>query len=119
MLKFTATLSLAAISALALSANAHAKGGEGWVTDFAKAKQTAAKEDKSLLIDFTGSDWCGWCIKLNEEVFQHDPFKEGVKDKFVLVELDYPRDKSGSRKRLRNRTRAAGKIRHPGFPTIC
>lgn len=73
--------------------NVHA-GGEGWSSDFEAAKKQAADEKKSMLIDFTGSDWCGWCIKLNKEVFVHDAFKTGVKDKFVLVELDFPKDKS-------------------------
>jgi len=66
-------------------------GGEGWTDDFAAAKKQAAAENKDLLIDFTGSDWCGWCVKLDKEVFSHEPFKAGVKDKFVLVELDYPK----------------------------
>lgn len=68
-------------------------GGEGWTHDYAGAKKTAAESKKDLLIDFTGSDWCGWCIKLNDEVFKHEPFKTGTKDQFVLVELDFPRDK--------------------------
>ena len=69
-------------------------GGEDWSSDFAAAKKEAAESKKDMLLDFTGSDWCGWCIKLNEEVFSQDPFKAGVKDKFVLIELDYPSDKS-------------------------
>lgn len=69
-------------------------GGEGWMHDFEAAKKKAAAENKDLLVDFTGSDWCGWCIKLNEEVFQHDPFKKGIAENYILVELDYPRDKS-------------------------
>lgn len=83
---------LASVSLLASSFTY--AGGEGWMHDFEAAKAKAAKENKDLLIDFTGSDWCHWCIKLNEEVFQHDPFKKGVADKYVLVELDYPNDKS-------------------------
>ncbi len=63
---------------------------EGWTSDFEAAKTQAAKENKDLLIDFTGSDWCGWCKRLVAEVFKHDAFKEGVGDSFVLVELDYP-----------------------------
>ncbi len=69
-------------------------GGEGWTTDYEAAKKQATDEKKNLLIDFTGSDWCGWCIKLDKEVFSHDEFKTGVKDTLVLVEIDYPRDKS-------------------------
>ncbi len=69
-------------------------GLEGWTHDFEAAKKQAAEEHKSLLINFTGSDWCGWCKRLHKEVFEHDAFKQGVKDQFVLVELDFPRDKS-------------------------
>lgn len=94
-------------------------GGEGWTHDFEAAKKQAADENKSLLIDFTGSDWCGWCIKLNEEVFQHDPFKEGVKDKFVLVELDYPKDKSKlSEETQKQNAELQTKYAIQGFPTI-
>ncbi len=69
-------------------------GGEGWMHDFEAAKKKAAAENKDLLVDFTGSDWCGWCIKLVDEVFQHDAFKTGIADNYILVELDYPKDKS-------------------------
>lgn len=68
--------------------------GKGWTNDFEAAKKQAVLEQKSLLINFTGSDWCSWCKRLHKEVFDHDHFKEGVKDKFILVELDFPRDKS-------------------------
>jgi thiol-disulfide isomerase/thioredoxin len=67
---------------------------EGWTSDFEAAKKQAAAEKKDLLIDFTGSDWCGWCIKLKKEVFDEQAFKDGVKDKFVLVEIDFPQDES-------------------------
>ncbi|RYG18581.1 thioredoxin family protein, partial [bacterium] len=71
------------------------------------------------LMDFTGSDWCGWCIKLNDEVFKHDEFKTGVKDKFVLVELDYPRDKSKlSEETQKQNEELQGKYSIQGFPTI-
>jgi len=62
-----------------------------WLTDFAKAKAQAKAEKKDLLVDFTGSDWCGWCIKLDEEVFSQDAFSAGAPKNFVLVKLDYPR----------------------------
>ena len=65
-----------------------------WVNEFEKAKQTAATQGKDLLMDFTGSDWCSWCIKLHKEVFDLDAFKAAAPKNFVLVELDFPRDKS-------------------------
>ena len=116
-MKMNKLLKLAACAAMLSPAFA---GGEGWTSDFAAAKEQAAKENKSLLVDFTGSDWCGWCIKLNEEVFQHDPFKEGVKDKFVLVELDFPKDKSRFPKTLRSRTKPCVKpTRYRASPPFC
>ncbi len=65
-----------------------------WVNEFEKAKKTAATEGKDLLMDFTGSDWCSWCIKLHKEVFDLDAFKAAAPKTFVLVELDFPQDKS-------------------------
>jgi len=84
----------AAAFAASLGLGSAFAGGEGWSHDFEAAKKQAASEKKDLLMDFTGSDWCSWCIKLNDEVFSKDPFKTGTKDKFVLVELDYPQDES-------------------------
>ena len=94
-------------------------GSEGWSSDFAAAKKEAAVSKKDLLIDFTGSDWCGWCIKLNKEVFSQEPFKVGVKDKFVLVELDYPQDKSKlSAETIKQNEELQKKYPVQGFPTI-
>ncbi len=71
----------------------HAQDG-AWIQDFPKAKAQAKAEHKHLLIDFTGSDWCSWCIKLDKEVFSQEPFQAGAPKDFVLVKLDYPRDES-------------------------
>ena len=114
-IKFRSTLGAAIV---ALHGMAFA-GGEGWTSDFAAAKKEAAESKKDLLVDFTGSDWCGWCIKLNDEVFKQEPFKAGVKDTFVLVEIDFPKDKS----KLSEETHAqnkelGGKYAIQGYPTI-
>jgi thioredoxin-related protein len=94
-------------------------GGEGWSSDFAASKKLAVETKKDLLIDFTGSDWCSWCIKLNDEVFKHEPFKAGVKDSFVLVELDYPRDKSKLSEATQKQNEELGKkYAVQGYPTI-
>ena len=65
----------------------------GWLDDFEAAKKLAAAENKLLFVDFTGSDWCGWCIRLEKEVLSKKEFLDGVKDKFVLVFLDSPQNK--------------------------
>jgi thioredoxin-related protein len=94
-------------------------GGEGWTSDFEAAKKQAAGSEKDLLIDFTGSDWCGWCIKLNDEVFKHDAFKDGVKDNFVLVELDFPKDKTKISDEVREQNQKLNdKYGVQGYPTI-
>ena len=64
---------------------------ELWTTNFETAKAQAAKDGKDMLVDFTGSDWCGWCIKLKKEVFSTPEFEAAAPKKFVLVELDFPR----------------------------
>ena len=67
---------------------------EGWTDDFEAAKAQAKSEGKLLLVDFSGSDWCGWCKRLDKEVFSMPEFLEGVKNDFVLVMIDSPSDKS-------------------------
>ena len=94
-------------------------GGEGWTSDYTAAKKQAAEGKKDLLIDFTGSDWCGWCIKLNDEVFKHEPFKAGVKDNFVLVELDFPKDTSKLSEETQKQNAELGKkYAVQGYPSI-
>ncbi len=94
-------------------------GGEGWTSDFAAAKKEAVASKKDLLMDFTGSDWCGWCIKLKEEVFSKEAFKIGVKDKFVLVEVDFPKDKSKlSEATIKQNDELGKKYQIQGYPTI-
>ncbi len=114
-IKFTTSLCTAIV---ALHGSAFA-GGEGWSSDYSAAKSQAAASNKDLLIDFTGSDWCGWCIKLDSEVFKQEPFKAGVKDTFVLVELDYPQDKTKlTAETVKQNQELSTKYAVKGFPTI-
>src|SRR3954467_7606267 len=64
-----------------------------WLTDLPKAQAKAKAEKKLIMLDFTGSDWCGWCIKLHKEVFSKPEFEEYAKKNLVLVEVDFPRGK--------------------------
>ncbi len=66
---------------------------EGWTDDFDAAKRLAAESDRDMLVNFTGSDWCGWCVKLRQDVFSQKAFLRDAPRSFVLVELDYPRQK--------------------------
>ena len=71
-----------------------AQAAEGWLVDFEKAKAQAAKEEKSILMEFTGSDWCPPCKALTANVLSKDVFKTEMPKNFVLLKLDSPRDKS-------------------------
>lgn len=62
-----------------------------WHTDLDKAISQSKKTKKPLLLFFTGSDWCGWCIRLQKEVLKTPEFEKWAKDNVVLVELDFPR----------------------------
>ena len=89
-----------------------------WQTDFAAAKAKAEKEQKLLLIDFTGSDWCGWCKKLKKEVFSQKLFKEQAPKDFVLVELDFPQ-KTKLDEKLTAQNHALAKVYGiSGYPSI-
>lgn len=62
-----------------------------WHTDMTKASEKAIEENKPVLMFFTGSDWCGWCKRLQSEVFQTSDFATWAKENVVLMELDFPR----------------------------
>lgn len=64
-----------------------------WHTNFDKAMQLSVAEKKPLMLFFTGSDWCGWCMRLQKEVFHKTEFVAWAKEHVVLVELDFPRKK--------------------------
>ena len=89
-----------------------------WETDFEAAKDRAKAEGKPMLIDFTGSDWCGWCVKLKKEVFDHQEFKDYAAENLVLVELDFPRRKEQSEEEKAQNAKLAEKYEVRGFPTI-
>lgn len=90
----------------------------GWLTDFKQAQAKARETNRLLLIDFTGSDWCGWCIKLNREVFSKPEFKEYADKNLVLLEVDFPRRKEISAEQMQQNEELARKFEVMGFPTI-
>jgi len=62
-----------------------------WNNNLKNAIEVSKKTKKPLLLFFTGSDWCGWCIRLQTEVFKTPEFVNWAKENVVLVELDFPR----------------------------
>jgi thioredoxin-related protein len=89
-----------------------------WMTDLPKAQEQAKKEHKMVMLDFTGSDWCGWCIKLNKEVFSKPEFAEYAKKNLVLVEVDFPRHKELPKAQKDANEALSEKYKITGFPTI-
>ena len=89
-----------------------------WETNLEQAVAQAKKENKAVLVNFTGSDWCIWCKRLNSEVFSQKEFEEYANKKLVLVKLDFPRDiQQTDATKLYNNT-LAQKYGIEGFPTI-
>ena len=103
------------VVALVAAASAHAE--ITWLTDLDQAKAVAAKEKKAILVDFTGSDWCGWCIRLKKEVFDQKGFEVAAKD-FVFVELDFPRGKQQDPAVKAKNESLAKQFNIQGFPTV-
>ena len=97
---------------------AFAYAGSDWKTDFDAALETAKADGKEVLVNFTGSDWCGWCIKLDKEVFSQDAFKQFAASKLVLVKIDFPRKKEQSEALMAKNEALAEKYGIRGFPTI-
>lgn len=65
-----------------------------WTMDFEAARKVAAEKKLPILINFTGSDWCGWCKHMDKEVFSQDAWKTYAKDNLMLVWIDFPKDKT-------------------------
>lgn len=89
-----------------------------WLDDFAVAKSKAQEKDKLILVDFTGSDWCGWCIKLRKEVLDTPEFDEYIKDKFLLMEVDCPRKKKLDPTIAEQNQKLCQQYNISGFPTV-
>jgi len=62
-----------------------------WETDFERARQSAQSEHKLILLNFSGSDWCGPCIRMHEDIFENSSFVQYADNHLVLVNADFPR----------------------------
>jgi len=89
-----------------------------WHENFEEAKALAKKENKPLLLDFTGSDWCPPCKQLKAKVFDSAEFKEWAAKKVVLVELDFPRSKEQPEAIKQQNAKLAKEFKIRGYPTV-
>src|SRR3954468_8428901 len=88
---------------------------DGWTDNLEAAKAQAKKENKKILLDFTGSDWCGWCKKLDSEVFSTSEFKDYAAKNLVLVEVDFPHGFKLPAETKKQNDALAAKYRIEGF----
>ncbi len=106
------------LSALALSAIVAPAMAAEWSTDLPSALTKAAAEKKDVLVLFTGSDWCPPCKALKANILDKPEFEAYAKDKFVLVEIDLPRQKQLPEGLLVKNRELAKKYQVQGYPTM-
>lgn len=116
-MKATLPATLFAACVIALG-TAQAVPPPGWTEDYAKAVEKAKAEKKNLLLDFTGSDWCGYCIALDKEVFSTPKFKSWAKQNVILVKVDFPHNTPQSAKIKAQNSELKKKYPFGGYPTI-
>ncbi|MDP9004218.1 MAG: thioredoxin family protein [Verrucomicrobiota bacterium] len=89
-----------------------------WLTDFKRAQEIAKANNKALLLEFTGSDWCPPCIQLKKEIFASAEFKNYAAQNLVLVELDFPRAKEQTAELVTQNQQLAETFGVGGYPFI-
>ncbi len=89
-----------------------------WQTDMNKAVELSKKSHKPLLLFFTGSDWCGWCMRLQKEVMKTPEFTKWANDNVVLVELDFPRRTAQAPELQKQNMELQQTFAVQGYPTV-
>ena len=111
-MKILLSLLLVAFTTVAFAGEAE------WKTNYADALKQAKKENKKVFLNFTGSDWCPWCIKLKKEVFEKPEFSDFAKKNLVLVEVDFPRSTSLPKDLQKQNEKLQKEYSIEGFPTL-
>ena len=115
MIKKTLTLLFITISSIVYTQNENALK---WETKLDQAINKAVSENKTMMLFFTGSDWCGWCMRLQKEVFVKPEFKNWANKNVVLVELDFPRRTAQDPKISQQNRELAQMFQVRGYPTV-
>lgn len=89
-----------------------------WQTDMNKAMELSKKSHKPLLLFFTGSDWCGWCMRLQKEVMKTPEFTKWANDNVILVELDFPRNTPQTPEIKKQNMELQQTFAIQGYPTV-
>jgi len=117
-------LSLSVLLAFALLVSpACVRAESGWITDYKKAQQEAKADHRLVLLNFTGSDWCGYCVQLDRAILSKPELKDYAGKNLVLLEIDFPR-RNGPRwnaqsiELKKQNMELAEKYDVQGFPTL-
>lgn len=89
-----------------------------WLTNYEQAVNDSKASSRPIILFFTGSDWCGWCNKLEDEVFSTQEFADRVGNKFIFVKLDFPLYKSIDPQLAAQNKQLQRKYDVKGYPTI-
>jgi protein disulfide-isomerase len=111
-------LMIVALLVAGISAKAQETGNLDWKTNMVEAVDKAIAEKKPLLLFFTGSDWCGWCKRLQAEAFFKPEFEKWAKENVVLMELDFPRRTEQSEELRQQNMNIQRMFGVRGYPTI-
>jgi len=93
-------------------------GASEWTSDYKKAQQEAKADHKLVLLNFTGSDWCGYCFQFDRAILSQPQFKDYANKNLILVEVDFPRRKALSVETQKQNQELAAKYEVEGFPTV-
>lgn len=91
---------------------------EAWLADLSKAQVQAKAEDKVVLMDFTGSDWCPACMRFNKEVLNSSVFRKYADKNVVVIEVDFPQNKPQSDELKKNNAALQDQFKVDAFPTL-
>ncbi len=103
---------------VAVACIAPAFAADGWLSDMDEAKKAAAEQNKNILIEFTGSDWCPPCMALKKNVMSKEEFTKPASEQFVLLELDFPKKKEQSEEVKQKNQELSNLYNVEGFPTV-
>lgn len=89
-----------------------------WMTDYNAAKALANKESKPMFLFFTGSDWCPWCMKMDQQILSTPEFQQALSQKVIFVKVDFPRQTKLDKATKEQNDKLSKTFGIQGFPTV-
>lgn len=110
--------SLSTLQAAPAQNGTNQQGGINWFTDYSQATAAAKKQNKPMILFFTGSDWCGWCKKMVQEVFKSPEFAQEVGNDFIFVDVDFPMNQQLAANITQQNAQLKQQYGVTGYPTL-